>query len=189
MRTHVIFWSFLTIAALGFSQDSEDGLQRFREAERQIVRLPPAAFRELPGAVVRELERRVCTIPQTVPERRLNVVRGEFSKPLQADWAVLCSVAGTSSILIFWNGSANNPAEVAPVKDIDMLQSDGGDRIVYSRDISAVGRTYILEHYQAYGGPAPPPINQQGINDAFVGKASVVHYLFEGKWLRLQGAD
>jgi hypothetical protein len=28
-----------------------------------------------------------------------------------------------------------------------------------------------------------------GIDDAFVGKASVVEYFFQGKWLQLSGAD
>ena len=39
------------------------------------------------------------------------------------------------------------------------------------------------------GGPKPPPIDHQGINDAFLEKASSVHYFHEGKWLRLTDAD
>jgi hypothetical protein len=59
----------------------------------------------------------------------------------------------------------------------------------YSRAISAVGKNHILDYYKAYGGTEPPPIEHQGINDAFAEKASVVRYFYRGKWLELQGAD
>ena len=58
-----------------------------------------------------------------------------------------------------------------------------------SREIEAVDRNYITVHYRAYGGPKPPPIDHKGINDVFVGKASVVYYLYKGEWLQLTGAD
>ena len=61
--------------------------------------------------------------------------------------------------------------------------------MVYSREIASVGRAYILQHYQAYGGTKPPPIDHQGINDAFVEKGSVVLYFYRQEWLRLTGAD
>lgn len=89
-----------------------------------------------------------------------------------------------SSILIFWKGSTKNPAEISLKKDSDYLRGDE-----YSRAIAAVGQAFILDHFQAYGGPTPPPIDHQGVNDAIVEAASVVHYFFRGKWLQLQGAD
>jgi len=38
-------------------------------------------------------------------------------------------------------------------------------------------------------GTEPPPVDRLGIDDAFPGKASVTCYWYEGKWLRLTGAD
>ncbi len=173
-----------------FAQLPEDLKRKFDEAERRIVRLPPTAFPELPGNVVRELQRRGCTIPQTFLEKKPhNVIRGQFAKPGQTDWAVLCSINGSSSILVFWNGSEKNPADIAGFEDIHRLQGIGGDEIGYSRAISPVGVKYIMDHYRAYGGPKPPPIDHQGIDDAFVEKASVILYFHRGKWLSLQGAD
>ena len=116
-------------------------------------------------------------------------MKGEFAKPGQTDWAVLCSVGGISSILVFWNSSEVNSAEIEKMKDIDRLQSWVNDRMVYSRAITPVGRKYIMEHYNAYDRVKPPPIDHQGIDDAFVGKASVVLYFYQGKWLHLTGAD
>src|SRR6266571_7420509 len=94
----------LTIAGLCFGQAPADLQEVFERADRQIVRLSPTAFPELPTNVLVELQRRGCTIPQ-VPMVAQNVIKGEFSKPGQTDWAVLCSVNRVSSILIFWNGS------------------------------------------------------------------------------------
>jgi hypothetical protein len=159
-------------------------------ADRQIARLNPTAFPELPRNVVAALQRLGCTIPQ-VPmiDGRHNVIKGEFSKPGQTDWAVLCSVGRVSSVLVFWNGSETNPAEIAGRNDVDRLQGWGGDKIIYSSAITPVGRGYILEHYKAYGGEKPPAIDHEGINDLFYGKASEVLYFYRGKWLHLTGAD
>lgn len=159
-------------------------------ADRQTVRLDPTAFPELPMNIVAALQRRGCTIPQ-VPmiDGRHNVIKGEFLKPGQTDWAVLCSVGRVSSILVFWNGSETNPAEIVKRKDLDRLQSWVGDQIVFSSAIASVGRGYILEHYRAYGGDKPPAIDHQGINNMFYGKASEVLYFYRGRWLHLTGAD
>jgi hypothetical protein len=160
------------------------------EPADRIVRLSPAAFPELPQRVARELRRRGCSIPQTAyVKKRHNVIRGEFLKAGQTDWAVLCSAGGVSRILVFWNGSGRNPAAIAPLDDLAFLQEMRPGKWGFSRMISAVGRAFIMRHYEAYGGPKPPPIRHQGIDDAFVEKGSVTWYFYRGKWLQLSGAD
>jgi hypothetical protein len=100
----------------------------------QIARLSPAAFRELPTNLVEEHQRRGCTIPQeTWSGRRNNVIKGAFAKLGQMDFAVLCSLKGISTILVFWNASEKNPAAIAPVED-------GGN--AQPRGIRAVGRDF-----------------------------------------------
>lgn len=156
----------------------------------RIVRLSPAAIRGLPANVVKELQRRGCTIPQETYSRKSNnVIKGEFAKPGQMDWAVLCSVKGVSTILVFWNGSDKNPAAVAAMEDHIYIQAFRKDQSWYSRGIRPVGKDFIMRHYEAYGGPKPPPINHQGIDDAFIEKGSVVWYFYNGQWLKLSGAD
>jgi hypothetical protein len=163
----------------------------FAEAqEARIVRLSPAAVRGLPPNLVKELERRGCTIPQeTVTKKSNNVIKGQFARPGQTDWAILCSVKGVSTILVFWNGSEKNPAAIAPMEDRIYIQAFKKSQFWYSRGISPVRRDFITHHHDAYGGPKPPPIDHQGIDDRFVGKASVVWYYYDGRWLRLAGAD
>jgi hypothetical protein len=46
-----------------------------------------------------------------------------------------------------------------------------------------------IRHYDAYGGTKPPPIDHQGIDDAFLEEASVTWYFYGGRWLKLSGAD
>ncbi|HWE50064.1 MAG TPA: hypothetical protein VG273_09760 [Bryobacteraceae bacterium] len=162
----------------------------FHAAERQIVRLPPSAFPMLPAAIVHELQQRGCTIPQDAFSKKpVNVISGEFVRHGQKDWAVLCSVNGSSSILVFWNGSAKNPAALNPAEDINYLQGLGGEKIGFSRGIAVAGVGFIDEHYRAYGGPKPPPLDHDGIDDAFLEKGSSVQYFYAGKWLQLTGSD
>lgn len=173
------------IAGLAAAQTAD-----FDAADRKIVRLRPSEVRDVPRAVAEELTRRGCTIPQEAfSKERTNVIHGAFARPGQTDWAVLCSIRGTSSILVFWNGSPDKPGELAAAKDRNYIQGMENGRLVFSRGIGPVGGAFILEHFRAYGGPTPPPIDHEGIDDAFLGKASVVHYFSGGRWLELTGAD
>lgn len=187
-----MFVVFVMIAACVplLAQLPEDQKRAFDLAEKRIMRLPPAAFPGLPGNVVRELERRRCMIPQTAfANRRHNVISGHFTRAGETDWAVLCSANGTSTILVFWNGSEKNPAAIGSLEDRIFLQGITPEKVGFSRMISPVGRDFIIRHYDAYGGTKPPPINHQGINDEFVEKGSVVWYFRAGKWLKLTGSD
>lgn len=167
------------------------GEQRHSDPRRTAIRtLSPEAFAELPANIVTELQRRACRIPQVrSPARPNNVIQGEFAKAGQTDWAVLCSVKGTSRILVFWGGSEANPAAIAASEDRTYVQDMGAGHLEYSRAIAPVDRRYILEHYAAYGGVKPPPLDHQGIDDSFLEKASIVWYFHKGRWLELSGAD
>jgi hypothetical protein len=158
--------------------------------DARIVRLSPAAIRRLPGNLVKELQRRECTIPQeTQSKQSNNVIKGEFAKPGQTDWAVLCSVKGISAILVFWNGSEKNPASLAPMDDRLSIQGFKKSEFSYSRGIRPAGKSFITLHHSAYGRRPLPPINHQGIVDTFTEKASVVWYSYQGQWLKLSGSD
>jgi len=162
-------------------------------AEPEIVRLRPAVFKELPGDIVTELQRRGCTIPQiSYIKKRHNVVQGAFARSGEADWAVLCSIRGVSRILVFWNGSEKNPASLARAEDNAYIQGLGDGKSGFSRIIGPVEKDFIVIHSVSPGGvrvPLPPKIDHQGINDAFAEKESEIHYLYRGKWLKLAGAD
>ena len=162
----------------------------FGHADRETVRLQPRHFVGVPELVKATLSQLGCRIPQPwgTNEKPCNLIRGEFMETGRAQWAALCSRNRSSAIIVIdENGRVR--AELASVSDRDYLQGIGNGKIGYSRELAPVGADYILSHYQAYGGPKPPPIDHQGINDAFLEKASIVHYFHEGKWLQLTGAD
>jgi hypothetical protein len=179
-RTILILITFVASVSLSFAQGTP----------ARIVRLSPTAVRELPANLARELQRRGCTIPQEQHSKRTNnVIKGEFAKRGQKDWAVLCSIKGISTILVFWNGSEKNPAPIAPTEDRIYIQAFRKDQFSFSRGITPAGRDFIRLHHDAYGGLTPPPIDHQGIKDAFIEKASVVWYFYKGQWLKLSGSD
>ena len=179
----------LLISVIGFGQ-TEASLH-FKKADRQIIRLRPSSFPQLPLTIRQELNRRGCTIPQLWGEKTPhNVIKGSFIEPTELDWAVLCSVNRTSIILVFPNASISQVRELAREADRDSLQSEGGTQIGYSRQILPIGPKQIRQ-YQTWGGEAssPFPMNHQGIEDAFVGKSSAVLYFYQGKWRVFTGAD
>lgn len=183
--------SLLTILFLGLATSWGVAQDRWTVADAETLRLPPTTFSELPAKIIKYLQGRRCTIPQTYfSVKPHNVISGEFTRRGQTDWAVLCSSGQRSSILIFRRGSTKSVAEIAKVADKDYLQTvDGEGKIAFSRAIEPVGENYIESHYKSHGGRRPPRIAYQGINDAFEKKSSVVRYFYRGKWLELQGAD
>jgi hypothetical protein len=155
--------------------------------------LPVDAFPALPNAIREVLRNRGCLIPQQTISgdggHVHNVVQGEFFETGKASWAVLCSVNESSSILVFRDAADRDPEVLAKSEDKGQLQGAGNERIAYSRQIQPADRKFMMEHYRAYGGTKPPPIDHQGIDDAFVGKASVTYYWYRGEWLKLSGSD
>jgi hypothetical protein len=75
--------------------------------------IPPSAFPELPAAVVQKLTERGCQIPQLQRRKRHNVIHGAFLKPGQTDWAVLCTTKNLTELLVFPNGSPEQPMVIA----------------------------------------------------------------------------
>ncbi len=140
-----------------------------------------------------ELERRSCRIPQLGPAfgaQRSNVVSGQFARPGQHDWAVLCSRADSSRVLLFWDGRADDVKAWEPALDAGWLQSMGPGGIQYSRYVAVADSASIVSLAREYGGPLPPgPITHDGLEVGFAEKASSIAYWFNGRWYALQGPD
>jgi len=152
----------------------------------KIARLAPAAFTQLPGAVRAELEKRGCLVPQTFrasqPE---NAISGAFREAGTADWAVLCSREGYSSILVFWKASAESVAELGRRKDTeDLLASESQGTARYARFISAASPDWIRrkKHNKKVG-----PLEHDGIEDGLLGQGSLIHYFRGNGWVELEG--
>jgi hypothetical protein len=180
---------FLVFAAPIRSQQTPSTFD-WGKAAKEIRRVQPGAFPELPPAIRNELNRRRCTIPQAdgYPNPH-NVIKGSFTDKGRIDWAVLCSQGGESSILVFRGDSIEGVSQLANGPDKSWLQTVGEREIGYSRMISSVNEVSITRYHREFGGPTPPAIDHQGIEDSFVGKASVILYYYRGTWIELTGAD
>jgi hypothetical protein len=178
---------FAVMPGFGFAQIA---VEDWNSADSLTVRLPPSEFEILPQNIVQYLEKNGYTIPQcwceTGPH---NVISGTFVKKGQSDWAVLASRNRVSRILVFRNGAGQNPDEISELPDRNFLIETENDSKGFTRAISTVGEDRIMMYYDAYGGTEPPPIEYDGINDAFIERGSVIHYYYNGEWLSLTGAD
>ena len=165
--------------------DAEAGV-----AADSSISLPPESFSELPVGVLLALNARGCRIPQipNVGGRPHNVVRGSFRDRSRSDWAVLCSAQGRSAILVFWSGSPDYPAELASEDNQAFMQLDAAGRWEYSRLLRALPAEQISTYADRHGTNLGI-LEHDGIEDAFVGKASVIYYFERGTWLRIDGAD
>lgn len=154
------------------------------DADAEIERLTPSVFSQLPSRVVSELQRLGCTIPQPGPEthisRPANVIRGEFAKKGQVDWAVLCSRGRVSAIHIFWGGPSRCDTPVRETEDKTYLQGF----------VKGIGYSRLIHPITRNRGSMPPKdLDHHAVEDAFLGKASGVIYCDNGKWTHLTGAD
>ncbi|MDA8242464.1 MAG: hypothetical protein M0Z67_19100 [Nitrospiraceae bacterium] len=164
-------------------------------SETEIRYLQPSAFPRLPKDIRRSLESRGCAIPQVYDESLPhNVIRGEFIKKGQKDWAVLCSTEKISTILIFEGSTTRKVTELASCPNDVYLQNVGDEQYGFSREIMIGEKDQILQYNKNFKEFMAeeqnlPPITHDGIEDVFVNKGSVVHYYYKGKWLELSGSD
>lgn len=172
---------------LSFSTGAQAVQDEWEAADRETQRVAPSEVRGLPEAIRQYLEALGCTIPVPAWSDGLtNVVRGEYRRPGQDDWAVLCSIDRVSRILVFWNGDVSEVPVLAEAPDRQYLQRDESGRLLFSRAIGNVNPNGIRHRWPAGHLPA---VAHAGIEDHFLGKASIIHYHFDERWITLQGSD
>lgn len=191
----VLISAVLGCLSLPAAWADSSGRSDLERAEAEIPRLPPAAFPELPPALLAALEARGCRIPQIEPYDpaggRDNVISGQFQRPGQTDWAVLCSIDHAASLLVFWGGTPDQVAVVtrSAIPERFWLQRISGDELGFSWLIRTVSPADIKAAEHAFGPSGAPPVDHDGIESAFLDKASNIYYWHQGKWLFLLGAD
>jgi hypothetical protein len=138
--------------------------------------LAPTAFAELPDAIVRDLQSRKCMIPQYpkawTATDRINVVIGQFAKPGQKDWSVVCADATDDTLLVYANGADKKPGEI-PL----------GPRENYLISGSVPKETLEQKYADQLNGIKP---DHDAIGVTGNDNQTVVHYLHEGKWIALR---
>ncbi len=148
-----------------------------------IRHLPASSFPELPDAVQTELNRRGCLIPQTYEAHRPeNVIHGSFEQPGSSDWAVLCSNAGTVSLLVFFAGAPENPVVLAGALETKRLQaSDAAGVLGFNWGIDPATPERVRE-VQIGMEPRPARLDHDCVADSVIEHRTVYHYFTKGGW-------
>jgi hypothetical protein len=153
----------------------------------RIRLLPVASFPDLPEPVAAQLRSRRCMIPQSfeaqAPE---NVIHGAFRAPGSSDWAVLCSVAGTTTLYVFLAGEFEAPLALRSQPDTSWLGADPGSSIFGSAWGIAVRTAANLRATRQLHGAAV--FDHDGIEDARLERSATVRFCQDGRWMALAGA-
>ncbi|GAB4274227.1 MAG: hypothetical protein Kow0092_29640 [Deferrisomatales bacterium] len=158
------------------------------QLSRGTAARPPAPFQSpldtpgLPRPVASALVEAGCRIP--VSSERPSAVRADFSGDGAADWAVLCSREGVTTIRLFWGGSARCPAVLAPVPDASLLHETAG-QTRYVRTIRAVDPKETRTVRQAESATTVRRTTGVGIGDGYLDEVDVVYLCRDGTWVEL----
>jgi hypothetical protein len=151
-----------------------------------IRRLPVSSFPDLPQAVRAELESRGCLIPQSYEAHKPeNVVRASLEHAGSADWAVLCSVDGTASLMVFFASAPSKPFAVASGPETEHLQRNtvtGAFGFNWAIDPASPQRI----HEAATGRRTRPPVlDHDALADSLIDRRTVYHFYANNAWTLL----
>jgi len=160
-----------------------------------IRHLPVSSFPELPAAIVELLNRRGCAIPQTYaahhPE---NVVHASLTHAGSSDWAVLCSVDGTVSLLVFFDGAAGQglgqaggmPMVLASAPETQRLQPhDASGVLGFNWGIDPASPQQVHEAQIGLEHP-PARLDHDALADAAVEHRAIYHFYAKNVWIVLE---
>jgi len=151
-----------------------------------IHRLPPDAFPDLPALVAQELMLRGCMIPQTYEAHRPeNVVHASLERPGSSDWAVLCSVHGTVSLLVFFASAPEKPVTLATAPETERLQGhDGHTSLGFDWGIDPASPQRVHDA-QSGMDHRPPRIDHDALADSVIDVRTKYHFFTQGRWTLL----
>ena len=155
-----------------------------------IRHLPVSSFPALPDAVRDELNRRNCTIPQTYEAHRPeNVVHANLEGRGGTDWAVLCAARGSVTLLVFFGGGLQSPAELASAPETERLQAhDASGALGFNWAIDPASSRQIAEA-QTGLTPRPPMLDHDALADEIVEHKTIYHFYEKGAWTLVKLPD
>lgn len=153
-------------------------------ATYRIRLLPIASFPDLPPPIGQWLRLRHCMVPQSFEAQQPeNVIHGAFRASGSSDWAALCSVAGTTTLYVFFADNAAAPLALRSQPDNLWLGHEPGGSVYGSAwGISVRGSDDLLSSPAIH--PAFP-IDHDAIDDADLERSRTLLYFHDGKWLDL----
>jgi hypothetical protein len=147
-----------------------------------IRHLPINAFPQLPPAVEAALVRRGCLIPQTYEAHQPeNVVHASLERHGSSDWAVLCSVEGKVSLLVFF-ASGGDPAVLASAPETDCLQAHGATNVLgFNWAIDPASPEAIHEAQLGMNHPLAR-LDHDAVADSVIERRTIYRVFLKGAW-------
>jgi hypothetical protein len=139
------------------------------------------SFPELPAAIEEQLNERGCLIPQTYEAHQPeNVVHASLERAGSSDWAVLCSVKGTVSLLVFLDGSG--PVVLASAPERDRLQAHDPSGVLGFN--WGIDPATVEQVHEAQSGmrPRPARLEHDALADSVIEQKTVYHYYRNHEW-------
>jgi hypothetical protein len=161
-----------------------------RSMPYKIRHLPVSSFPSLPAAVQDLLIRRGCLIPQTYEARQPeNVVHASLERPGSSDWAVLCSVQGTVSLLVFFTSAPERPSVLASSPETQRLQvHDLTGVLGFNWGIDPASPQRIRDA-QIGMDRRPPLLDHDALADSIVDHHTVYHFYLRNAWTLVDMPD
>jgi hypothetical protein len=151
-----------------------------------IRHLPLASFPQIPLSIQDQISDRGCLIPQTYEAHQPeNVVHGSFEHAGSSDWAILCSVHGTASLLVFFGSDPDHPFRLASTQETDRLQMHDPTGVLgFNWGIDDASPRQVHDA-QAGLEPRPPMVDHDAVADSIVEHSTAYHYYSNGAWTLL----
>jgi len=151
-----------------------------------IRRLPVSSFPDLPAAVRDTLTERGCLIPQTYEAHRPeNVIHASLEHAGSSDWAVLCAVQGTVSLLVFFSGGSSQPLLLASAQETQRLQAHpSSSSLGFNWGIDPASPQQIHEA-QIGISPRPAKVDHDALADSVIDQKTIYHFYARNVWIVL----
>jgi hypothetical protein len=156
----------------------------------RIRRLPVSSFPDLPANIAAQLEQRGCMIPQTYQAHRPeNVVHASLEHAGSSDWAVLCSVQGTVSLLVFFGSASSDPTTLASGLETQHLQGHGQNGLLGFNWAIDPATPEAVHQAQINMAHHPPRLDHDALADSVIDHSTVYRIYKEHAWTVTQTAD
>ena len=160
------------------------------ELSALVRRLPPDSLDSLPPNVRATLNARKCLIPQPVPPETINAVEGAFSAKGAVEWAVVCSVGGSSQILFMSSQTGTVFDSLDQGIDAKLVQQKGDSKPGYSLGIHVMWEPNVAGlKTDADGKPVPQPIDHDALDVIINDRSEIGYYRAAGNWYRVPISD
>jgi hypothetical protein len=159
------------------------------ETPYMIHQLPPSSFPALPRAVQDELNKRGCMIPQTYESHRPeNVIHANLQGLGRDDWAMLCAVRGTVSLLVFFDGNLQ-AAVLAQAPVTERLQTHDVTGVLgFNWAIDPATPKQVAEAQHGMS-PRPAVLDHDALADTIVEHKTIYHFYAKSAWTLVKLPD